>query len=60
MIYDGSYKRKLFVQNGGKYMNYKKMIIEAIEKVKDEKILKKIYYFVIRILDQDYLVLFIF
>lgn len=32
-------------------MNYKKMIIEAIEKVKDEKILKKIYYFVIRILD---------
>ena len=25
-------------------MNYKKMIIEAIERVKDEKILKKIYY----------------
>lgn len=32
-------------------MNYKKMIIEAIEKVKDERILKKIYYFVIKILD---------
>ena len=26
-------------------------IIEAVEKVKDEKILKKIYYFVIKILD---------
>ncbi|USF31222.1 hypothetical protein C820_002668 [Clostridium sp. MD294] len=32
-------------------MNYKKMIIEAIEKVKDERILKKIYYFVTKILD---------
>ena len=32
-------------------MNYKKMIIEAIEKVNDERILKKIYYFVTKILD---------
>ena len=32
-------------------MNYKKMIIEAIENVKDERILKKIYYFVTKILD---------
>ncbi len=32
-------------------MNYKKMIIEAIERVTDERILKKIYYFVTKILD---------
>lgn len=32
-------------------MDYKKLIIEAIQKVNDERILKKIYYFVIKILD---------
>jgi len=32
-------------------MNYKKMIIEAIEKVKDEKLLRKIYCFISKILD---------
>ncbi len=45
------YKEGYRYRMGEKYMNYKNLIIEAVEKVKDEKILKKIYYFVIKILD---------
>ncbi len=32
-------------------MDYKKMIIEVVKRVENENILKKIYYFVIKILD---------
>lgn len=30
-------------------MNYKKMIVELLEKIDDEKVMKKIYYIINRI-----------